>query len=196
MHCSAEGVISAQYLGERWWPDEIGGPREFTFDLYYDASLRPDMAFDVFATFAGDGAAHNSWRLRMGDLDISAPFSLLTLWENGGLAINYYDELSGELTVNLEFAGPWRVGALPGETLPPFLFGFIYYNSWSADGIGAGLVFGDALQVTTRQVGRMTPVPEPTTYAAGATVALLAAILWRTRRSRAADRGRSARAMQ
>ncbi len=186
MHHSAKGVITGQYLADRWWPDGDGVGQSFRFDLYYEASLRPDVAEEVFASYPNDGEPHNHWRLRMGELDISAPFDAITLWENGGLAVNYFDEQIGELTLNLEFAGPWNVRALPQGRMPPFLFGSLYYARWDNEGIGAGLVLGDVGRVVTQPVSGVTPVPEPATYASGAVVALVAAIGWRATRRRVA----------
>lgn len=153
-------------------------------DLYYD--VNDAVGSDGYYTFSNPD--RNVWRIQvhaygLGDFEIIRPLQSAMMGE-WGMTFEYYSETEfEEFDVTFEFAAP-QAGPYP--PVPPFEFSQVSYY------LAAGQTFFDVPDLSEGYGGAgfetasarlaqsvdFTPVPEPSTYAAGA-VLLIGLAAWR-----------------
>ncbi len=156
-------------------------------DLYYD--VNDAIGSEGYYSFSNPD--RNVWRIKvhaydgLGDFEIIRPLQTMMFSENR-ITFEYDGPVFEEFDVTFEFAHP---PADLSTLIPPFEFSSAYYYLHGgrtffdipnlSEGYG-GAVF-ETVSGRLAQSVDFTPVPEPSTYAAGA-VALLGLVLWHRRR--------------
>lgn len=160
-------------------------------DLYYDPNdaVPNDAYFEGYYNFSNPD--RNVWRIQvhayggLGDFEIIRPLQSMVFSETGVL-FEYDGPDFAEFDVRFEFASPV---ADPSTLIPSFEFSsasyFLHAGRTFFDIPNLAEAYGGTIFETARgriaQSVDFTPVPEPSTYAAGA-VALLGLALWHRRR--------------
>ncbi len=156
-------------------------------DLYYDPS--DAVGSEGYYTFSNPD--RNVWRIKvhayggLGDFELTRPLQFMAFNETA-VFFEYDGPDFVEFDFRFEFANP---PADPSTLIPPFEFSSASYYLHAgrtvfdipnlSEGYG-GAVFENATGRLAQSVD-FTPVPEPSTYAAGA-VALVGLALWHRRR--------------
>jgi hypothetical protein len=155
-------------------------------DLYYD--VNDAVGSDGFYSFSNPD--RNVWRIKvhaygLGDFEIIRPLQSLVAGESS-MTFEYAGDVFEEFDLTLMFAEPFTG---PGLPVPPLQFSETsYYLAGGTtffdvpnlnEGYGGGSF--ESVNVRLAQAVDFTPVPEPSTYAAGA-VLLLGFALWHRRR--------------
>ncbi len=155
-------------------------------DLYYD--VNDAAGSEGYYSFSNPD--RNVWRIKvhaygLGDFEIIRPLQSMAAWE-GGMTFEYAGEVFEEFDLTFTFAEPFTGLGLP---VPPLEFSDASYylaggrTFFDVPNLNEGYGGGGFESVNARlaQSVDFTPVPEPSTYAAGA-VLLLGLALWHRRR--------------
>lgn len=155
-------------------------------DLYYD--VNDAVGSDGYYGFSNP--ERNVWRIivhayGLGDFEIIRPLQSLTVGASS-MTFEYDADVFEEFDVTFEFATPLPDTAPP---VPPLVFSDVHYYLQGGqsffdvpdlnEGYGGGSF--DTASARLAQAVDFTPVPEPSTYAAGA-VLLLGVAFWHRRR--------------
>lgn len=155
-------------------------------DLYYDAN--DAVGSEGYYSFSNPD--RNVWRIKvhaygLGDFEIIRPLQSVMAGESR-MTFEYAGEVFEEFDLTFTFAEPFTGLGLP---VPPLEFSDVsYYLAGGrtffdvpdlSEGYGGGTF--DSVNARWAQAVDFTPVPEPSTYAAGA-VLLLSLALWQRRR--------------
>lgn len=197
IHLRIDGTVTSKFEGESWWKGVGSGvDQPARLDLYYDPAL-PGSSMEVWddvRTFQSNSTANNFWRLEYGALDVSAPFQTLEVSERGLSLYSFREFDFTTLDLRLNFNAPTSANfALPLPPLPrlepvdPDIPWIRHPSSFVFDTAGGanfdeGSIFVGVEHLSAEIVPRFQPVPEPSTYALGATLLLGGLVLWRHRR--------------
>lgn len=185
VHVAVSGTVTEKFGGASWWTGPGSGVgASALLDVFYDSQARG---------VASPAPETNYWRLRFGQLDVTAPITSIA-WENTSLFIETLVQ-SNLTTLNLElkFAAPAPADPLPAPPFPPLaprspsggLTGYTStanFDTLSAGGLGSGSLIIGVDNLRAEGVTGGVPVPEPSTYALGAALVLGGLTLARRRR--------------